>query len=118
MSGYYLVDNLLQGYLETYEKIVIVIDYEMLSDIMMCEREGLEGRNVLLLSDVMISEYQEKYHYISSEKLRVILDLYYTYEFSDKIHLISDQENKYANIFNFVKTGVLTKEEAFEALLK
>lgn len=44
-------------------------------------------------------------------------DRYYLYEFSDKYRLISDSPI-YPNLFNYLKTGLLTEEELLEALLK
>ena len=43
--------------------------------------------------------------------------LYYTYEFTDDILFLPSDEYNYPDIFNFVKTGLLTMEEALDALL-
>lgn len=46
-----------------------------------------------------------------------IKKLYHTYQFSDRFQVISD-ETMYGTIFNYVDTGILTMEEAFDALLR
>lgn len=56
------------------------------------------------------------YTYISKEELQQIFDLYRTYEFTDKITVISDT-NQYGSIFDFYKNGILTEEEVLAALL-
>lgn len=43
--------------------------------------------------------------------------LYYTYEFTDDILFLPSDESNYPDIFNFVKTGLFTIEEALDALL-
>ena len=42
--------------------------------------------------------------------------LYTTYEFSDRVKLLTFS-NQYGNIFNLVRNGIITLEEAIEALL-
>ena len=48
------------------------------------------------------------------DKLQI---LYYLYEFDDDILFLAQNTLNYPNIFNFVKTGILTEEEAYEGLL-
>ena len=43
--------------------------------------------------------------------------LYHLYEFTDNILFLSQTASNYPNIFNFVKVGILTEEEAYEGLL-
>lgn len=43
--------------------------------------------------------------------------LYFLYEFSDSFQMIAHKGTLYADIFNYVDTGLLTIEEAVEALL-
>ena len=38
------------------------------------------------------------------------------YDFSDKVSIISDTD-QYGCLFNYVKTGILTKQEMVDALL-
>lgn len=45
-----------------------------------------------------------------------ILNLYLMYEFSDRVHIISES-SQYAGMMNYVYTGMLTEKELFAALL-
>ena len=54
---------------------------------------------------------------LDEETYTTLRQLYLTYEFSDKFRMIS-MDGNYGTIWNYVKTGLLTPEEAVEALLK
>ena len=58
-----------------------------------------------------------KFISISEEAYIELRQLYLIYEFSDKFRMISTDGN-YGTLWNYVKTGLLTPEEAVEALLK
>ena len=45
-----------------------------------------------------------------------ILNFYRMYDFSDKITVISDSD-QFGSLINYVKTGILTKQEMVDALL-
>ena len=54
---------------------------------------------------------------IDTEDIEVLRNLYNLYEFTDEILFLTQDTMNYPNIFNFVKTGILTEEEAYDALL-
>lgn len=55
---------------------------------------------------------------ISRTDAEELIRLYHTYEFADNFFMIAaDEDSSAANIFNFVRTGMLTYEEAWQALL-
>lgn len=54
---------------------------------------------------------------ISEAEQESLRNLYHLYDFSDKFRLLAE-EPYYGSVMNYVKTGVLTETEAFEALLK
>ena len=54
--------------------------------------------------------------FISKQDMEEILNVYHMYDFSDKITVISNND-QYASMFNYLKTGILTKQEMVEALL-
>ena len=54
--------------------------------------------------------------YVLREKIDAVLDIYRMYDFSDKVLVVSDS-NQYGSLFNYVKTGILTKQEMVDALL-
>lgn len=53
---------------------------------------------------------------ISDEEYCNIEELYYMYEFSDRIHLLTDSI-QYGSLDNYILNGILTEEEAFAALM-
>lgn len=53
---------------------------------------------------------------ISKTEMEEFLTLYKMYDFSDKVQIIADSD-QHGSMFNYVKTGVLTKQEMVDALL-
>ncbi len=53
---------------------------------------------------------------LPQSKMDIILEIYRTYDFSDKVFVISDSD-EYGSLFNYVKTGILTKREMVDSLL-
>lgn len=63
----------------------------------------------------------EKGYFIKCQKIRdddarFLLDVYYTYEFSDRFSVISFSD-QYSSLFHFIDTGLLTLDEMAMALL-
>ncbi len=54
--------------------------------------------------------------YISEKEMDDILGLYRLYDFSDRLYVITDP-TQYGSMYNFVITGLLTKDEMADALL-
>ncbi len=54
---------------------------------------------------------------ISEDEFQELLELYLTYEFSDKFLLIFDGDINYANLYHMVDVGILSPEDFFAALL-
>ena len=65
----------------------------------------------------MSVETVNRIYLLPAEKYPELRQLYLTYEFSDKFRMIS-MEGNYGTLWNYVKTGLLTPDEAVEALLK
>lgn len=53
---------------------------------------------------------------ISKQEINEIMYLYHLYDFSDKIIVISSSD-QYASMYNYIKTGILTRQEMVDALL-
>lgn len=53
---------------------------------------------------------------VSHEEARELCGLYFTYEFSDRFVVFSDNR-QYGTIFNYADTGIVTEEEAVKAIL-
>ena len=54
--------------------------------------------------------------YITRKEMDEILEIYNMYDFSDKVIVVSNS-NQYGSLFNYVKTGILTKQEMVDSLL-
>lgn len=54
--------------------------------------------------------------FVSSEELDEVLELYWLYDFSDKIIVLSDTE-RYGTLFNYIRTKIITPKELAEILL-
>ncbi len=54
---------------------------------------------------------------IPKEKAEKLISLYKMYEFTDNFSMITDDNTSFPNIFNYVETGLLTLQEAWQALL-
>ncbi|MCI8536568.1 MAG: hypothetical protein HFG68_13590 [Hungatella sp.] len=54
---------------------------------------------------------------ISEDEFQELLELYLTYEFSDKFFFIFDGDINYANLYHMVDVGILNLEDFFAALL-
>lgn len=89
-----LEKNIFEDIIETDKNILIILTkpYKFMSD---------------NISAIVISEED-------AEKLR---KLYATYEFADNFTIITETGSTFGSIFNFVKSGILSTEEAWRALL-
>ena len=115
--------NALAIYLESYD-IVLLVKGSLPDGSSMvqalCSSDALKscGTKVCVFStenvkndngDVSVTVLEED-DFLSLEKL------YHTYEFSDRFRVLSE-ETSFGTILNFIRSGDLTKEEAFEAIL-
>ena len=76
-------------------------------------------KNVLITSNE-IKYFSNKFDvkHVIKEEATEIIKLYHTYEFSDKVQLITHNKNMpYADLLNYIDTGLMTIEEAAEAVL-
>ena len=76
-------------------------------------------KTVLVLSQWPVNATAENitFHQLTPEEAGRLTVLYYTYEFSDNFLYVSQENAVYAGLYNFVRTGVLSPEEFFGALL-
>lgn len=76
-------------------------------------------KNLLLVKELEtdgIPECGADIQTISYEEYCDIEELYYMYEFSDRIYLLTDTA-QYGSLGNYISSGLLTEEEIFTALL-
>lgn len=110
--------NKLERILDEYDKVIFFdCDIEIKGAFEKSEILNNINKKVCIISENM-NLYSENFEQlkISEEEKNFLLDLYYTYEFSDKFLIISNDE-KFGNLFNYVENEMLTLEEFFLALL-
>lgn len=114
----------LEEYLEKYQH-VIVVDLSNAGWKIMMEKflenyhDKGNGKNLFLVwedGSVLSNPVSENVVVLSDEEYREIREIYSTYECSDRIRVLAEQKN-YPNVFNYLKTGLLTEEECFDALI-
>ncbi len=64
-----------------------------------------------------LEKYNIDIQVISLEEYCYIKKLYYMYEFSNSVHILTDNI-QYGSLGNYVTNGLLTKEEVINAFLK
>ena len=113
--------------IETREKLntsitlgskVIVFDYDSL-DVLQLLSKGLVSKNIShveIWQSIDETSNSELSRYVLKEVVDKVLNIYRMYDFSDKVFVISDSD-QYGSLFNYVKTGILTKQEMVDALL-
>ena len=76
-----------------------------------------EDRILILSSDETggASSPTVSFRKITAEEEKDLIRLYHTYEFSDRFRLITDTD-VCGNLWNYVRTGVLARDEALRAM--
>lgn len=97
---------------------VIILDYDRLDIIrLLCEVLVSKNiSNVEIWQSIEEKPNNELSKFISRESVNKAIYIYRMYDFSDKVFVISDSD-QYGTMFNYMKTGILTKQELIEALL-
>lgn len=110
--------------LKKFDNILMIVDddgdAEGLSQAF-CESEALEktSKKILILStaDIALGGHGScEYHKLTDEEQGAMLQLYAMYDFSDRFQVLSDNP-QYGGLLNYVKTGLMTMEEVFRAIL-
>lgn len=111
--------------LRHYDRIFLFQTAEWLEEFLEAGRKYGNGRKILVLSLEakepgsmgMFRTGNITFRTVSQETLQQLLDLYYTYEFSDRFMVISPQNAPYASPENYIVTGLLSREEVLKAAL-
>lgn len=124
----------LESDIRQYDQIFLVTGEEVLLreivSSLCCLRESGDSdrrRLVLIPSDTgpediwdLLSEDKTdsrvSWRRVSRGEAQTLCRLYDSYEFSDRFHILS-REEQYGGLLNFVDTGILSAEELLEALL-
>ena len=101
--------------LERFDRILLITDMDvaLFSAIM-------DMKNILILSANPVpleSNSQITYRQITSEQQTELLKIYHMYEFSDRFRVVS-RDSRFGGIWNYVDAGILTEQEALEALAR
>jgi len=111
----------LERYLEE-EDLVILVDIPGANPMteMLCASEALSktSKNVAILSTVNcpIKLRRHIYRVLTETEMRTLLEIYRSYESSDKLILLTDSRN-YGSTWNYTSNGLLSSEEMFQAML-
>ncbi|MBD5529286.1 MAG: hypothetical protein HDR02_12915 [Lachnospiraceae bacterium] len=108
------------------ERIIQEYDMVILASEGFCEdfkridfgKVSLMRRKILILSaqQIDVKEKQVFFRQIDPEQVERLCLLYHTYEFADNF-ILMEENSAYASILNYVRTGILTGKEAWQALL-
>lgn len=69
------------------------------------------------LNSQVLKESRRKVLVLPVDKCKNLTDLYYTYEFSDRIRVIG-VNRQHGSLMNYVANGLLTEQEVFESILR
>lgn len=108
-------------YINEYDSIYVPADKDIICKLFSHRFQFPAEKKVLLLAvgleEKCILECGIDIQPISREEYHQIKNLYYLYEFSDRIHFL-DIHVQYGSLDNYIAGGLLTEEEAVMALLK
>lgn len=109
----------MEKWLAEYSKVVIFQDINPQWVSAVCSKiskSPQRGRTLLLITDHIDAYENSDVKEVSRKEMREILELYYMYEFSDRVQIISSG-HRFGTLLNYVDTGLLTFDEAIEAFL-
>lgn len=101
-----------------YDRVFLFDGGESLVQLYLCTRRGKENKKCLVLSTEFDLPTCGSFDFrkISKEEGKLLTDLYFTYEFSDRFCLISRKQTCYPDFWNLLDSEMIGAEEAFEAL--
>lgn len=110
----------IEGYIQEYDSVFVLNVRILKNKTIPQEISKYSGKKILLLMKNQeignMPEGNIVMRKISDKEYRSIEELYYMYEFSDRIHLLTDS-TQYGSLDNYILNGILTEEEAFAALM-
>lgn len=115
--------HMIEGYINKYKKIIVFDDRQ--SDIAKLKDDLFYStiienvhKNNLFIGTKNVSDLRNvTYVDISDDEMGELLSIYRLYEYTDKIRLVSS-DNQYGTMINYLSVGIMTKEEYFNALLE
>ncbi len=113
-----MTDNryaLLERYLIQYDKVILITDLIFGG----CRvNADLRCKPLILATEDTAPCYDERYEIklIDDEVCRSLAEIYHMYDCSD-CFIVLEENDRYGGLGNMVRTGVMTKDEAFESVL-
>ena len=101
--------------LEQFDRILLVMDTGMGAFPAVAD-----AKSILVLSAYPVpleSSLQITYRQITAEQQAELLKTYHMYEFSDRFRVVS-RDSRFGSLWNYVDAGILTEQEALEALAR
>ena len=112
--------EIIKNYIGEYDNVFVLNSGILKNKTIFQEISKYSTKKVLLLINSQEIDSMRKDNIdiqrISDEEYCKIEELCYMYEFSDRIHLLTES-TQYGSLDNYVLNGVLTEEEAFAALM-
>lgn len=110
----------IQHSLDIYDRVLLIQENEEFRKCLEGGRKTDNGNFLLLMPDTVEDDFEEfgfTQQFLTQEEMEEISHMYYMYEFSNRFRIVS-RENNYGSVFDLVDSGLLTYEEAFEAILR
>ena len=107
------------------EKVKIIDHYEQLKNILNKQNTGKvlvvsmlseQHLSILRANEDTVKSFDGAIYVASNEEVQIILELYKTYDSSNKLIICTD-ENNCGSLWNYYDNGILSEEELVEALL-
>ncbi len=121
MTNHNLFSEKIKNYINEYDRIYLLAkkDFMYSTFIQAISRHSTEKCLILVvgLEKGYMSKYGTNIRAISYKEYRDIEKLYCLYEFSDRIHILTDNP-QYGGLDNYIYNGLLSEEEASMAILK
>lgn len=111
--------KILERYLNDYDRVLLFETEELISRLNQLEISEMSEQKIMILSANICKPQSQNitFRHISENEFQELSNLYFTYEFSDKFRLVSDNDTNYASLHHMVDIGILSQEEFFAALL-
>ncbi len=111
----------LEEYLENYDLVFIVNDSESFELTQLIVNEdimAITGKKIMILTSIPFDILKDcvRIIKISNAEMKDIIDIYHTYEASDKITLLSEPF-LYGGLQNYVRSELLSREEMIRAII-
>ena len=99
-----------------YKILIIFLDDEALIDMVCNELESRGIEYTKIWQFINPNPPNERVRYVSKREMIEVVNLYSMYDFSDKVSILAETA-QYGTLFNYIRTGIITKQEMVNVLL-